>query len=103
MSAGLTAPDGFLWCRGGRPDAAWHLLAAGELAQGEKPRATAQSACGLWASLLPASDGWAEVVQRADPAPRRMCAACMAAVADAPRRVRLVTPPAAQARLIACC
>jgi hypothetical protein len=28
---GLTAPDGYLWCRGERRDATWHLLRAAEL------------------------------------------------------------------------
>ena len=58
----------------------------------------------MFASLLPAEagapDGWAEVTPRAAPEPRRMCAACLAAVAQAQRRDRLETPPAAQPRLL---
>lgn len=96
MSAGLVAPDGYLWCRGGRPDAGWHLLTAAELAHQGAARQSARSVCGLWASLLPAEDGWAEVAQRVTPEPRRMCGACLTAVGEAQRRDRLVTPAAEQ-------
>jgi hypothetical protein len=97
MSAGLAAPDGYLWARG--RSRVLHFLRAHELTHQGKARATARSVCGLWASLSPEEDGWAEVAQRAIPEPRQMCAGCLAGVADAQRRDRLATPPAAQTRL----
>jgi hypothetical protein len=95
---GLTAPDGHLWCRG--RGGTWHLLRAHELVHEGRARVTARSVCGLWASLLPEENGWAEVAQRATPEPRRMCVACLTAVGDARRRDRLATPPAEQPRLL---
>jgi hypothetical protein len=47
----LTAPDGYLWCRGRA--GTWHFLRAAELVHQGSARATARSVCGLWASLLP--------------------------------------------------
>ena len=95
---GLLAPDGFLWCRrhSGGP---WHLLRAGELTHEGKPVATVRSVCALWASVLPGHEGWAEVVPRATPGPRRVCPSCMAGVAETRRRDRLVTLPTEQGRL----
>lgn len=98
QTKGLTAPDGYLWCRG--RSGAWHLLTAAELAHQGAARRTARSACGLWASLLPGADGWVEVTPRVTLEPRRMCESCLAAVADAQRRDRLVTPAVEQGRLL---
>lgn len=98
MSRGSAAPDGYLWCRG--RSGVWHYLRAAELVHQGEARQTARSVCGLWASLLPTENAWAEVTERAAPAPRRMCAACLAAVAAAQRRARLQASPAAQARLL---
>jgi hypothetical protein len=96
---GLTAPDGYLWARGSRPEATWHFVRAGELVSRGTARNVARSLCGLWASTMPGREGWEEVVQRVTPGPRRMCASCLASAADAQRRDRLVTPPAVQSRL----
>ena len=98
MSGGLTAPDGFLWCRG--HSGTWHVLRAAELVHQGAARPVARSLCGLWASLLPGQEGWAVVVQRVTPEPHRMCGACLASVAEQQRRDRLVTPPVAQPRLL---
>jgi hypothetical protein len=84
---GLTAPAGYRWCRGGRPDATWHLLRAAELPpEGARSRSV-KSVCGLWASVAPGGSGWTEVTQRVTPA--RMCPACLMSVADAQRALRL--------------
>jgi hypothetical protein len=91
-------PDGHRWCRGRR--GLWHLLRADELAHRGAAPAAARSVCGLWASLLPAENAWTEVVERVTPAPRQLCAACLAAVAEAQRRERLQASPARQARLL---
>ena len=95
---GLTAPDGYLWCRG--RSGAWHLLRAHELAAQRAAPTTARSVCGLWASLQPAENAWTVVVQRATPEPRHMCAACLAAVAGAKRRDRLGASASMQPRLL---
>ena len=95
---GLTAPDGHRWCRG--RSGVWHLLRAAELVHQEEARQTARSVCGLWASLLPAENAWTDVVERVAPAPRGMCAACLAAVAEAQRRERLRAPAGTQPRLL---
>jgi hypothetical protein len=99
VSGGLAAPDGYRWCRGRR--GLWHLLAAAGLAHAGTPRTTARSVCGLWASLLPTENAWTEVTARATPEPRRMCTACLTAVAEAQRRERLKASPApGQPRLL---
>ena len=98
MSRGLTAPDGYRWCRG--RSGLWHFLRAAELTHRGRPLTTARSVCGLWASLPPAENGWTEVTERATPEPRRMCAACLSGVAAAQRRERLVAPATKQARLL---
>ena len=85
----LAAPEGYLWCRGARLDATWHLLRAADFpAEGARFRSV-KSVCGLWASLAPGSSGWAEVTERVTPAPARMCPACLTSVADAQRALRL--------------
>ena len=98
MSRGPAAPDGHRWCRA--PAGPWHLLRAAELVHQGRPRTTARSVCGLWAPLPPAENGWTEVAERATPEPRRLCAACLAAVATARRRERAGAPAPAQARLL---
>jgi hypothetical protein len=98
VSRGLTAPDGYRWCRdrSGR----WHVLRAAELVHQGHPRTTARSVCGLWAALPPVAGGWTEVAERVPPESRRLCAACLAAVATAQRRERAGTPAPEQARLL---
>jgi hypothetical protein len=59
----LAAPDGYLWCRG--RSGALHFLRTAELIHESEARKVARAVGGRWASLLPGSDGWAEVVQRA--------------------------------------
>jgi hypothetical protein len=86
---GLTAPDGYRWCRGERVDATWHLLRAAELPPEGTPSRAVRSICGLWASLAPGSSGWTEVTPRVTPAPARMCSSCLTSVADAQRALRL--------------
>jgi hypothetical protein len=101
VGKGLTAPDGYLWCRGERVDATWHLLCAAELPpEGARSRSV-KSVCGLWASLAPGRSGWTEVVERVTPAPDRMCPACLTSVADAQRALRQAAhdPGAEQGRL----
>jgi hypothetical protein len=102
MSDGLTAPDGYAWCRG--RSGVWHVLRVAELVHRGTAWATARSVCGLWASLPPARavapDGWTEVTDRATPEPRRRCAACLAAVATARRRDRQGAPATKPARLL---
>jgi hypothetical protein len=102
MRSGVTAPDGHRWGRGRA--GVWHLLRAAELVHRGRPLTTARSVCGLWASLLVgeagAPDGWTEVTDRVTPEPRRLCAACLAAVAAAQRRERLLAPAAKQVRLL---
>jgi hypothetical protein len=98
---GLTAPDGYRWCRGGRPDAVWHLFRAAELPpEGARSRSV-RSVCGLWASVAPGSSGWTEVAERVTPAPDRRCPACLTSVADVQRVLRLAAqaPTAEQGRL----
>jgi hypothetical protein len=85
---GLTAPDGYLWCRGERPGAVWHLLRAAELPAEEPRSRSVRSVCGLWASLAPGSPGWSEVAERVTSASDRMCPACLTSVADAQRAQR---------------
>jgi hypothetical protein len=92
--SGLTAPDGYLWCRGERLDATWHLLRAAELPAEGAPSRSVRSVCGLWASLAPGSSGWTEVTQRVTPAPARMCSSCLTSVADAQRALRLAAQEA---------
>jgi hypothetical protein len=87
---GLTAPDGYLWCRGERRDATWHLLRAAEHPPEGSHSRSVRSVCGLWASVAPGRSGWTEVTQRVTPAPGRMCPACLTSVADAQRALRLV-------------
>jgi hypothetical protein len=98
VSRGLAAPEGYRWCRdrSGR----WHLLRAAELAHQGRPRTTARSVCGRWAALPPAADGWTEIAEQATPEPRRLCAACLAALAAAHRRARPGPPAPAPARLL---
>jgi hypothetical protein len=98
---GLAAPAGYRWCRGGRPDAVWHLLRAAELPPAGARSRSVRSVCGLWASPAPGSPGWAEVAERVTPAPGRMCPACLASVADVQRALRLAArePTAEQGRL----
>jgi hypothetical protein len=98
VSAGLAAPDGHRWCRG--PSRVWHLLRVAELTHQGRPLTTARSVCGLWAPLPPAPDGWTEVAERATAEPRRLCAACLAAVATARRRERPGGQAPEQARLL---
>lgn len=97
MSAGLAAPDGYVWCRGS--SGAWHFLEATEPAHQGAARTVARSVCGLVASVLPGHDGWAEMRQRAAPEPRRLCAACLARVGERQRRDRSVAPQTTQGRL----
>jgi hypothetical protein len=85
---GLTAPDGYLWCRGERPGATWHLLRAAELPPGDARPRSVRSVCGLWASVAPGGPGWAEVAARVTPAPDRMCPACLTSVVDVQRVLR---------------
>jgi hypothetical protein len=99
---GLSSPPGYRWCRGRA--GVWHLLKAAELVHQGRPLTTARSVCGLWASLLAeeagAPSGWTEVTDRVTPEPRRMWAACLAAVAAAQRRERQGAPATKQARLL---
>jgi hypothetical protein len=94
----LTIPDGYRWCRG--RSGPWHFLRAAELTHRGRPLTTARSVCDLWVSLLPAENGWTEVAERAALEPRRLCAACLAAVATAQRRERAGAPAPEQARLL---
>ena len=98
MSRGLTAPAGYRWCRSHA--GSWHFVRTDELVHQAKPRTTARSVCGLWAPLPPAAGGWTEVAERVTPAPRRLCAACLAAVAAVQRRERTAVPAPEQARLL---
>jgi hypothetical protein len=97
---GLAAPDGYVWCRGAAGSGSWHVLRAAELFHQGAARVTARSVCGLWASLLPAENAWAEVTPRMTPGPRPLCPACLAAVAEAQRRERVKAASAAQPRLL---
>jgi hypothetical protein len=95
---GLAAPAGYRWCRG--RSGAYHLLRAAELVHQGRGRQTARSVCGLWASLLPEENGWAEVTEQATE-PVSLCRSCLASVADVARALRLLAqaPPAEQGRL----
>jgi hypothetical protein len=95
---GLTAPAGYRWCRGAAGP--WHVVRAAELIHRGRPLTTARSVCGLWAALPPATDGWTVVAERATPEPRRMCAACLAALAATQRRERAAVPAPEQRRLL---
>lgn len=97
MGTGLTAPDGYVWCRS--KDSLWHFLTAAELTHQGKTRQVGRSVCGLWGSLPPRQDGWVEILPRVTPEPGRMCPTCLASVADAQRRDRLVAPTVGQGRL----
>jgi hypothetical protein len=96
-SSGLAAPEGYLWCRG--PSGATHLLRAAELVaegrDGPEARVRARSLCGLWASLKPGENGWAEVTPRVAPdGGTRFCRSCLHTAADVERALRLLALPA---------
>lgn len=97
-SAGLRAPEGYWWCLG-RADA-WHLLPVAEIPRDGPVRG--RTACGLWPSLV-IDLAWRRVAPAIlldEDATLPVCSRCAHQLRVLRERDRLVTPPAAQGRLL---